>query len=157
MKKFSLTDLLIFILSAELGGAITALFSGGFTEQYSKLIKPPLSPPPIVFLIVWPILYALMGISAYLIWYTKSKKTRSAQIIYSIQLALNFSWSIITFRFEALLLSSVLSIILLVFVSIMIYKFKPLNHVAAIIQIPYLIWCLFATYLIFATYILNKQ
>ena len=57
MKKFSLTDLLIFVVSAELIGALSALFAGDFSVFYSEIVQPPLSPPAIVFPVVWAILY----------------------------------------------------------------------------------------------------
>ena len=68
MKNFRLTDLLIFVVTAELVGALSALFSGNFSDFYSEVIRPPLSPPSWLFPVVWAILYALMGVSAYMIW-----------------------------------------------------------------------------------------
>ena len=52
MKKFSLTDLLIFIVSTELVGAFSALISGDFNSIYTEIIKPPLSPPAWLFPVV---------------------------------------------------------------------------------------------------------
>ncbi|MDE7138645.1 MAG: hypothetical protein K2O29_09375 [Ruminococcus sp.] len=53
MKKFILTDLLIFIITAELAGAVSALIAGDFSVLYSQIIKPPLSPPALVFPVTW--------------------------------------------------------------------------------------------------------
>ena len=103
MKNFKWSDLFIFIISAELVGAVSALLSGGFTDYYGSLIQPPLSPPAILFPIVWTILYALMGWSAYLIYSEEDAPDRAkALILYAVQLAVNFSWSIIFFRFGQL-------------------------------------------------------
>ena len=103
MKKFKLTDLLIFVVTAELVGALSALLAGDFTSFYAEVIRPPLSPPAWLFPVVWAILYALMGISAYMIWNNRKNELRrsSALKLYYIQLAVNFSWSIIFFRFRA--------------------------------------------------------
>ena len=68
MKKIDITALLIHIIAAELVGALSALFAGGFTGLCAIIKQPPLSPPPAVFPIVWTILYALMGASAYIIF-----------------------------------------------------------------------------------------
>ena len=68
MKRIKWTELLISVISAELVGVLSALLSGGFSERYSELIQPPFAPSGAVFPVVWTILYALMGISAYIIW-----------------------------------------------------------------------------------------
>ena len=152
MKKFSLTDLLIFVVSAELIGALSALFAGDFSVFYSEIIQPPLSPPAIVFSVVWAILYALMGISAYLV--STSGKNYSLKI-YNIQLAVNFLWSIVFFRYRMLKLSAILAVILLILVGIMMIQFCRVRKISAGLNVPYLLWCGFATYLSIAICIIN--
>ena len=92
MKNFRLTDLLIFVVTAELVGALSALLAGDFTSFYDEVIRPPLSPPAWLFPVVWAILYALMGTSAYMIWNNRKNELRrsSALKLYYIQLAVNF-------------------------------------------------------------------
>ena len=155
MKKFSWTDLFIFIVSAEITGAFSALLSGGYTELYAELIRPPLSPPAIVFPVVWTILYAMMGISAYQIWRYDTLSSRRAIGIYAIQLAINFSWSIIFFRFEALFLAAAVAVLLFFAVGAMVYLFRRIDRKAANLQLPYLVWSFFAAYLAIGTSILN--
>lgn len=152
MKKFNLTDLLIFVVSAELIGALSALFAGNFKSFYSEIIQPPLSPPAIVFPVVWAILYALMGISAYLV--STSGKPYTLKI-YNIQLAVNFLWSIVFFRFRLLKLSAIMAVILLILVGIMMMQFCRIRKISAGLNIPYLIWSAFATYLAIAICIIN--
>lgn len=152
MKKFNLTDLLIFVVSAELVGALSALFAGNFTSFYAEIIQPPLSPPAVVFPIVWAILYALMGISAYLV--STSGKPYSLKI-YNIQLAVNFIWSIVFFRFRLLKLSAILATILLILVGVMIMQFCRIRKISAGLNIPYLLWSAFATYLAISICIIN--
>lgn len=156
MKRFSLTDLLIFVVSAELTGALSALFSGGYSDFYAEIARPPLSPPAFLFSLVWTILYALMGISAYLVWRADTQDSRRAIGVYAIQLAINFLWSIIFFRFRALLAASFAAILLSAAVAVMIYAFYGINRKAAYMQLPYLVWSLFAAYLASAAYILNR-
>lgn len=157
MKKFKLTDLLIFIVTAELTGAVSALIAGDFASFYAEVTQPPLSPPAWVFPVVWAVLYALMGISAYMIWNTgnKSRERSIALKIYFIQLAVNFSWSIIFFRFRLLGAAAVVAVVLFVLVVLMILSFSRVRKLAANINIPYLIWLAFAAYLAIGTYILN--
>ena len=157
MKKFKLTDLLIFIVTAELVGALSALFSGDFSSFYAEIKAPPLLPPAWLFPVVWAILYALMGISANLIWQTDaSTKGRSSALkLYYIQLAVNFSWSILFFRFRLLGIAAAVAIILLLLTGVMILAFKRVKKISAWMNIPYLIWLCFASYLAAAVYILN--
>lgn len=147
MKKINITELLIFIVSAELTGALSRLLSGNSFEFFETLTKPPFSPPSWIFPIVWFILYALMGFAAYLIYKSDSKGRNSALVIYWAQLFLNFLWSIVFFRFNLTGLSVAVILALLVMVTFMIFKFGKINTKAAAINIPYLLWLLYASYL----------
>ena len=147
MKKINITELLIFIVSAELTGALSRLLSGNSFEFFEILTKPPFSPPGWIFPIVWFILYALMGFAAYLIYKSDSKGRNSALVIYWAQLFLNFLWSIVFFRFNLTGLSVAVILALLVIVTFMIFKFGKINTKAAAINIPYLLWLLYASYL----------
>ena len=155
MKKFSLTELIISIVFAELVGAVSALFAGDFRGFYTEVIQPPFSPPAWVFPVVWTVLYASMGISSYMIYRSDNYKNKSALIVYFIQLAVNFSWSIIFFRFRLLPAAAVVAVILTVLVGIMIYKFFSIRKKAGIFNIPYLLWMIFASYLVVGTVLLN--
>ena len=157
MKKIKITDLLIFIVTAELVGALSALLSGDFKSFYADIIRPPLSPPSWLFPAVWAVLYALMGISAYIIWRDNGSEIRKAAAmkLYFLQLAVNFSWSIIFFRFRLLEAAAFTAVLLFVLVVIMVISFRRVNAAAAWINVPYIIWLLFASYLAISIYILN--
>ena len=157
MKKHNISDILIFILSAEAIGTVSALLSGSFSDFFDKYKEPPLLPPAWLFPVVWTILYAVMGFSAYMIYNSAADadKRKNALKIYWIQLALNFSWSIIFFRFEALWLAFAVIIALWIMIIVMISKFRKISPIAAYINIPYLIWVTFAAYLNFATAWIN--
>ena len=157
MKKNNLYDLLIYILSAELTGVLSSLFAGNYGDVYGSLEKPPLSPPAWIFPVVWIILYALMGISAYLIHRSDAEPVRvkSALRVYWLQLIVNFSWSIVFFRFQAFWAAFVVLIILIILVIVMIVKFAKIRPAAALVNIPYLLWLLFAAYLNLTTALLN--
>lgn len=155
MKKFSLTELIISIVFAELVGAVSALLAGDFHGLYTELIQPPLSPPAWLFPVVWAILYAFMGISSYMIYRSDNYRSKSALTVYLIQLAVNFSWSIIFFRFQLLTLAAVVAVILTVLVGIMICMFLSIRKKAGYFNIPYLLWMIFASYLAIGTMLLN--
>lgn len=157
MKKFSLTDLLIFVVSAELTGAVSALISGSFKPFYESVENPPFAPPAALFPVVWTILYALMGLGAYLVYRNEDAGSdRTAALgIYVIQLAVNFSWSIIFFRFRLFAAAAVTAALLAILSAAMVIAFRRVNKTAAVINIPYVIWLVFATYLSIGVWILN--
>lgn len=157
MKKKKITELLIFIVSAELVGALSAMLTGDFMQSYNNLAKPSLSPPGFVFPIVWGILYALMGTSAFLIFSSNKplSKRNTALTIYSAQLLINFLWSIIYFRFNSPLIALIDIIILGLLVIMMIMNFYKIRYISAFLNIPYILWIIFAVYLNVATIILN--
>ena len=157
MKKIKWTELLIFVVGTELVGALSALLAGDFSSFYNGLNQPPLAPPGIVFPIVWTILYALMGVSAYLIYDSEdiSGERSEALGIYAAQLFVNFLWSIVFFRFEKTGAAAVVIILLAGLIWTMIVKFRKINPVAAYINIPYLLWVIFATYLNIGVVVLN--
>lgn len=157
MKPIKWSDLLISIGIAELVGVLSAVLSGNSWGFYKELSRPPFSPPGIVFPIVWVILYALMGISAYLIEQSKSPEVekQKALRIYAAQLFLNFLWSIVFFRFELFGLSVIIILTLLFLVALMIYSFYKIEPPAAYLNIPYFLWLVFAAYLNIGIVILN--
>ncbi len=155
MKKTNWTELFIFVVSAELVGALSALISGDFTEFYNEIIRPPFSPPSWIFPVVWAILYAVMGISAYKIYNSENLCSKFALKIYFVQLAVNFSWSIVFFRFRLLSVSAVIAVLLSMLVAAMTSCFFKISRSAGFLNIPYLFWSGFAAYLAIGTALLN--
>lgn len=123
--------------------------------DYNNLQMPDLAPPSIVFPIVWTILYTLMGIS-YGILKSNNQTDEEIDWIYYIQLAINALWSIIFFNFKWRLFAFVWIILLAVAVISMIRKFYSKNKISGLLQIPYILWVIFAAYLNFGFYILNR-
>lgn len=150
-------DLVLYILSAEVIGMSSGLLAGSFNEFFQKYNKPPLMPPSWVFLVVWVILYAVMGVSAHLIHYSDAAVSvkRKLLTIYWVQLIVNFLWSIIFVHFELLWLAAADIVLLLVLIGIMILGFGKVNRIAGDINIPYFLWVAFATYLNVATIFVN--
>ncbi len=136
-----------------IGATIGFIISKGI--DYNVLIKPKFAPPSIAFPIVWSILYIIMGIS-YGILKSNDLTDKDIDSIYYIQLFFNAMWSIFFFLFKWRLFSLLWLIILDVLVLIMIYRFYKKNKVAGLLQIPYMLWILFASYLNIAIYLLNK-
>ncbi len=135
-------------------GGIVGIIIFPFID-YNSLQKPFLSPPSIAFPITWTILYILMGVSSGILK-SRNLTDKSINSIYYIQLAVNSLWPIFFFVLKWRSFSFIWIVSLAVLVIIMIFKFYNKNKVAGLLQIPYLIWVLFASYLNIGIYILNK-
>jgi len=149
--KINKKSLIINILIPLAVGGIAALLTRDSMMLYANVRKPPLSPPAIVFPIVWTILYVLMGISAYIVM----EKGGCDSTLYSLQLFVNFLWPIFFFGFEAYLFAFVLLLVLIGLVVGMIVTFYRCDKLAGYLKIPYLVWLLFAGYLNLGVYLLN--
>lgn len=136
-----------------IGGIVGLIISGSI--DYNSLQKPIFAPPSIVFPIAWTILYILMGIS-YGILKDKSLTDTKTDTIYYLQLFVNALWSIIFFTLKMRLFAFIWIILLDILVIIMIINFYKKNKLAGLLQIPYLLWILFASYLNLSIYLLNK-
>ena len=157
MKKRNLFSILFYIVTAELIGGLSALITGNFSDFFLTYKQPPLLPPGWLFPVVWVILYAVMGYSAYRISITKAtdEKKKSALTVYWAQLAVNFLWSIVFFKAELLWGGVIVILLLLILILVMITLFSRLDKRSALINIPYLLWVLFASYLNIATAVIN--
>ena len=137
-------------------GIISSIIIGGGFDTYSQINQPPWSPPPLVFPIIWSILYIIMGISSYLIVQQADEiKNNKSLIVYAFQLTINFFWPIFFFGFKAYLFSFIWIVLLVVSIITMTFLFYKQNKFAAYLQIPYIIWTIFAAYLNLGVYILN--
>lgn len=154
MKIKNKSTLVIAILIPIAVGVFSALASGNMSI-YSRLNKPLLAPPASTFPLVWFKLYILMGISSYIIYESDSPYKAEALKVYLLQLLFNFFWSIIFFRFHFYLIAFLWLLVLIGLIVVMIYRFYRISPLAAYLQIPYLLWCLFAAYLNFMIFKLN--
>ncbi len=138
-------------------GAVSALLTRESMEQFARLNKPPLAPPGWLFPVVWTILYILMGISSYLVLTSGANKEAilHALKLYTYQLLVNFLWSTFFFNLGWYLFAFVWLVLLWVLVLAMIKSFAKISKVAAILNIPYLLWITFAGYLNLAIWLLN--
>ena len=154
MKIRNKSALIISILIPLTVGTMSALFSGNMSS-YSILNKPAFSPPGFIFPVVWTILYILMGASSYIVYFSNSSNKSKALLLYCIQLFFNFCWSIIFFGLDLFLFAFIWLIALIFIIIIMIRQFLIVNPLSAYLQIPYLIWRIFAAYLNFSIFLLN--
>lgn len=150
--------LLLGIALPLLVGILSALLTRNSMMTFASLNQPPLSPPSWLFPVVWTVLYALMGISSYLILSSGAEeyKVRRAMNLYLYQLAVNFLWPTFFFNFGWYFFSLLWLILLWILVFLMIRAFASISKWAAYLNIPYLIWLTFAAYLNAGIWWLNR-
>lgn len=136
-------------------GIVSALVSMGGMKDYEALDRPPLSPPGWLFPVVWTILFVLMGVSAARVWLNTPEARPKALKTYALQLLLNILWPPLFFVFGLRLAAFVLLLVLLAAVIVMTVQFRRIDRTAAYLQIPYIVWLVFAGYLNLAAFILN--
>ena len=134
-------------------GILSSVITGSAMKKFDQFNKPPLAPPAWLFPVAWTILYILMGIASYLIFVYKPKTKKeikikkAALILYVLQLVFNFVWSPLFFLagnfFFALIWLIAMWLMIVVIMLIIRERCMP----AMWCLLPYLLWCLFATYL----------
>ena len=158
MNKRNWKPYAVWILITEAVGALSSWLTREGSQAFNEsVIQPPLSPPPLVFPIVWGILYALMGISAARIYLSAPSPARTKGLnLYIAQLIVNFFWSLIFFNAQAFGFAVIWLLLLWGLVLWMIFTFQAVDPLAAWLQIPYLIWLTFAAYLSLGVWYLNR-
>lgn len=150
-KKTLILCLLIPLLIGGLSGFLTM----DSMILYQDLNRPPFSPPNWLFPVVWTFLYLLMGLSSYLIVQSHSSNKEKALILYGFQLLVNFIWPLFFFNLQNYFLALLILLILIISVIYMLYTFKEINIKAFYLNIPYLLWLIFAFYLNFMIFLNN--
>lgn len=139
-----------------IGGSLVGKFAmNKSSNQYETLKQPPLSPPGIVFPIVWSGLYVAMGIAYHIV--KESKANKDVSIIYYTQLGLNYLWSFLYFKFRLRGVALIEVFALLSSVIITTITFYQKNKMAGLLLILYICWVTFATYLNAGSWYLNRE
>jgi len=152
MSKFKIYAKSI-LIPVIVGALVGFIISGSI--DYNSLQKPFLAPPSILFPIIWSILYVLMGVS-YGILDSNSLVDSEINSIYYLQLLVNALWPIFFFVLKWRLFAFIWILLLLALIVVMIIRFYRKNKVAGLLQLPYLLWTTFATYLNLGVYLLNR-
>ena len=138
-------------------GALSSFIAQNSMTTFDLLNKPPLTPPGIIFPIIWSILYILMGIASYLVLTSgeNANEISIALTAYGLQLIVNILWPVFFFRFNLYLFSFFVIIVLLLFLLRTIRLFYDIFKTSAYLLIPYLLWVTFAAYLNLGFVVLN--
>lgn len=158
MKTLSFFRLVLAVGLCLMVGAVGSLVTTPkIPTWYAGLAKPGWTPPDALFPIVWTTLYVLMAVALWRLWqlHRPSPRRRLAIGLWFVQLALNALWSPVFFGMEAI--GAALAVILVLWLAIAaaIWAAARIDHVAAGLLTPYLLWVSYATALNAAILALN--
>lgn len=157
MKKRKLWVYAAAIAIPEAVGALAGFLTREGIRNFRNVAQSALTPPTIVFPIVWTVLYALMGVSLARIWLSDESPERTKGLsLYLFQLIFNFFWSIFFFNMKAYGFSLLWILGLWLLILLMIRAFGKVDKTAAYLQIPYLLWVTFAAYLNYQVWQMNS-
>jgi tryptophan-rich sensory protein len=153
-----ITGLVGWLLACFAAAAVGAIASANAATFYSQLSRPGWAPPAWLFAPVWTLLYALMGVSVWLVWRAHPfKESRTALVLFILQLAANGLWTWIFFSWHQGPVAFVEILLLWCLIVATIASFWRLQLLAAVLLFPYLAWVTFATALTFSTWQLNPE
>ncbi len=155
-KKKTIITYSVIIGGTLIGALLSSIFVSIGMDKYDTLTKPPLSPPNILFPIAWTILYILMSVSFSYVYLNSDKNQKTAATkIYILQLIVNYLWPLFFFTLGLYFFSFVWLVGLIILVISMIIIFYDISKPAALMNLPYLAWLIFASYLNLSIFALN--
>lgn len=124
---------------------------------YSLLEKPFLTPPDIIFPIVWTFLYVLIAAAGWLLWRERNNSAHSLHLLFlfALQAMMNWGWSFIFFTLHLLGFAVIWIFALIACVVLLILGARKAERRVTILLIPYLVWLAFAAYLSAGIWFLN--
>jgi benzodiazapine receptor len=163
-------DALLFVgaaVAVNLIGAVGVPFTATESAWFAGLELPSYYPPSWAFGVVWPVLYALLGIAAALVCRRGrgavgvagapevARDARTALGLFAVQLGLNVAWSPVFWGLERADLGLAVLVALIPLVVATIAAFDRVDRRAALLLVPYLAWICFATALNYGIWALN--
>jgi len=149
-----ITIILVVLITAGIGSVIT---SAGM-KWYRSIDLPPFTPPGEFIGSIWSAIYLLTGVSAYIFWHTSLPDAWRTGIFlgFVANAILNVLWSAIFFRWHAIGWAFIEALFLEASVLLLIALLLPYSYVAALLLVPYALWVLFASFLTFTIWQVNK-
>ncbi len=159
MVKTRLHDVLgligwiVLSFAAAAAGGRASIESGAF---YQQLLRPGWAPPAWLFGPVWTLLYAMMAVSAWLVWRNRGfSGARAALLLFIAQLVINALWTWIFFVWKQGAWAFAEIVVLWLLIAITIYFFWRVRPLAGMLLLPYLAWVTFAAFLTWSVWHLN--
>jgi tryptophan-rich sensory protein len=153
-----ITGLVAWLAVSFIAAAIGSVASIQARSFYTQLVRPEWAPPPELFGPVWTVLYALMGIAAWLVWRVGGfRSARSALTLFLVQLGVNALWSWLFFQWRLGALSFAGIVLLWALIVVTLIAFWRIRPWAGALLVPYLLWVSFASVLCYSVWRLNPQ
>ena len=151
-------ELFGFVLFAQSAGIVGSLFNlQTMSTWYVMIAKPEWTPPGWVFAPVWIVLYAMMGVAAWIVWRLREKirSVHAALLFFGAHMVVNAAWSIVFFGMKEIGLAFGVIVALWLMIGILIVMFGKVRRSAGWLLVPYFAWVTFAMVLNGAIWTLN--
>lgn len=156
MFKNSYLNFVFSLIVVLITGALCSWFNRvGMASFYEQIEKSPLTPPNIVFPIVWTILYILLVLAFDIILNIHEKPIMPAVWLFIGNMILQILWCWAFFNNGQFLIALIILMILDIATAILVSQFYKLDKAAGWLLAPYMLWVLFATYLNWEVVALN--
>jgi benzodiazapine receptor len=149
---------LVCVAAIEIAGGLSGWLSnsGYGNGWFDELEKPSFMPPGWTFGVVWPVLYAMLGVAlAMIVVEPPSERRRLALILFLVQLALNFAWSPIFLAGHDITLAKWIIFVMAALAAAAAGQFLRIKRDAGLLMLPYLMWVVFAATLNATIEVLN--
>lgn len=157
-QSLSVLGLVGWLVLCFMAAGVGAVASAGAQDFYALLQQPAWAPPGYLFGPVWTVLYAMMAVSAWLVWRKRSRPGAIASLgLFIIQLLFNTAWSWLFFAWKLGGWAFLDVLLLWVLIALTIYRFVFISRWAALLLVPYWLWVTFAAVLNFVVWQLNPQ
>lgn len=148
MRLNNSIKLILWLVGFQVIGFFLGLMTAANIQPwYNNLNKSFLTPPGPVFSIVWPLLYALLALVAWILLSQKKEANKVILYLYALQMLMNWAWTPLFFQFHWLKLSAIWLIILTCLNLALIIQAKEKQKMIALLLAPYVLWLMFASYL----------
>ncbi len=158
IERADVFKLLVSVVVCQLAGVIGSVFTApAIPGWYATLAKPSFTPPNWIFGPAWITLYALMGVSAFMVWREgwNKREVRMALGVFVVQLILNALWSVMFFGLRSPLAGFLVIVLLWVLIALTMAFFRKVSLAAALLLLPYILWVGYASVLNYSIWRLN--
>ena len=156
MKKTGSQAIIWILIFQIIGLTLGLMTKNNIMSWYQLLHKSELTPPSVVFSIVWSILYTMIALAGYSLWKQRNDHdARIALYYYGAQLIMNWIWTPLFFQFHYIGFSFLWILIIILLTFITLYLTKNKFKFAWFMLAPYFLWLIFASYLNGIIWIMN--
>lgn len=148
MFKNSYFNFIFSLVVVMITGILCSWFNRvGMANFYEQIQKSALTPPNIVFPIVWTVLYILLVLAFDIVLNIHDKPIMPTVWSFIGNMALQVVWCWAFFNNGQFMVGLIVLFALDIATAVLIWQFYRLDYTAGLLLLPYMIWLLFATYL----------